>query len=123
MLLNLLANACDAIEGTGTITVETEADRDFCRIRIRDTGQGIPPEVAPRIFNPFFTTKEPGAGTGLGLSISYNIVTKDHRGTLTFTSEVGRGSEFVVAIPLRLQELLGVSAEAPPPSPGGEPLS
>ena len=59
----------------------------------------MPPEVADRIFEPFFTTKPTGEGTGLGLSITYDIVTKQHGGTITVDSEVGAFTEFVVTLP------------------------
>jgi signal transduction histidine kinase len=69
-------------------------------IRIADNGPGIPKEVKQRIFDPFFTTKPVGEGTGLGLSISYQIVVEKHGGQLQCFSEPGKGTEFVVKIPL-----------------------
>ena len=68
-------------------------------VRIRDNGNGIPPEVRDRIFNPFFTTKPTGQGTGLGLSISHDIVVQQHHGQLEVNSEPGRFTEFVVRLP------------------------
>jgi hypothetical protein len=69
-------------------------------IRIADNGSGMPKEVKERIFDPFFTTKPVGQGTGLGLSISYQIVVEKHGGQLQCVSEVGKGTEFIVEIPL-----------------------
>ena len=68
-------------------------------MRVSDTGGGIPPEALPRIFEPFFTTKEVGKGTGLGLSISYDIIRK-HGGEIKVESEVGRGTTFIVRLPV-----------------------
>lgn len=68
-------------------------------IRIVDNGPGIPDDVIPHIFNPFFTTKDVGKGTGLGLSISYQIVVEKHKGRLECISQVGAGTEFRIEIP------------------------
>lgn len=73
---------------------------DHCWIRIQDNGSGIPEEVRDRIFDPFFTTKPVGQGTGLGLSISYKIITETHRGSLTYESISGHGTEFTIHIPI-----------------------
>ena len=70
-------------------------------IRVRDNGIGIPAEIRDKLFQPFFTTKPTGEGTGLGLSISYDIVTKQHGGTITVESEVGAFTEFTVRLPRR----------------------
>jgi signal transduction histidine kinase len=70
-------------------------------VRIRDNGPGIPPEYHSKLFDPFFTTKPVGQGTGLGLSISYQIVVEKHRGNLQCLSEPGKGSEFLIEIPVR----------------------
>jgi signal transduction histidine kinase len=70
-------------------------------VRVRDNGVGIPEEIKDRLFQPFFTTKPTGEGTGLGLSISYEIVTKQHGGTIEVASEVGAFTEFVVSLPRR----------------------
>ena len=102
VLMNLIANAVDAIEGTGKIVIRTgEADGWFA-ISVRDTGAGIPEKIRSRIFDPFFTTKAVGRGTGLGLAISYGIV-QDHHGSIEVQSEEGEGSEFIVKIPLDLE--------------------
>jgi signal transduction histidine kinase len=68
-------------------------------IRVRDNGTGIPADIRDKLFQPFFTTKPTGEGTGLGLSITYDIVTKQHGGSITVDSEVGAFSEFVVTLP------------------------
>ena len=70
-------------------------------VRVRDNGVGIPEDIKDKLFQPFFTTKPTGEGTGLGLSISYEIVTKQHGGTIKVASEVGAFTEFVVSLPRR----------------------
>jgi PAS domain S-box-containing protein len=99
VFVNLLVNAAQAIEKKGEIRLSTRAEDGQAVIRIRDTGRGIPPEHLGKIFEPFFTTKEIGAGTGLGLHVAYKIVTA-HRGTINVSSEVGKGTEFTVRLPL-----------------------
>ncbi len=99
VLMNLIANAIEAINGPGVITLSTAAqDAEFI-IRVRDTGKGIPEEIRNRIFEPFFTTKRLGEGTGLGLAISYGIV-QAHRGSMEFSTTVGQGTEFVLKLPV-----------------------
>jgi len=101
VLLNLLMNAGDAMEGKGEgrIVVTTEApEASMARIRVTDNGSGIPPEVVGRIFDPFFTTKPVGKGTGLGLSVSYGIV-KEHKGEISVESRQGEGTTFTILIP------------------------
>jgi len=66
---------------------------------VRDNGTGIPPEIKDKLFQPFFTTKPTGEGTGLGLSISYDIVTRQHGGTIEVESEESAYTEFVVRLP------------------------
>jgi len=99
VFINLLVNACQAIDGRGAVRVRTRADADRVVIAIADTGRGIPPEHLGRIFDPFFTTKEVGVGTGLGLSTSYSIIQR-HRGRISARSAPGRGSVFTIALPL-----------------------
>ncbi len=99
VFVNLLVNAAQAIEKRGEILLKTYADDGWAVVKIRDTGKGIPPEHLPKIFEPFFTTKEIGAGTGLGLHVAYKIITA-HRGKIEVASEVGRGTEFTVRLPL-----------------------
>jgi two-component system NtrC family sensor kinase len=102
VIMNLISNAVDSIDGPGTITIGTRQEDDMFVISIRDTGAGIPEKVRPKIFDPFFTTKPIGQGTGLGLAISYGII-KDHKGFIEVASEEGQGSEFSIKIPLRLR--------------------
>ncbi|MEG4009483.1 PAS domain-containing protein [Microcoleus sp. Pol11C1] len=109
VFMNLLLNAIDAVEESSAnctckvnqIRIVTEVSREnqVC-VRISDTGPGIRPEVQSRIFDPFFTTKPIGSGTGLGLSISYQIVKDTHGGNLECHSEVGRGTEFAIELPI-----------------------
>jgi|WetSurMetagenome_2_1015567.scaffolds.fasta_scaffold07638_2 two-component system, NtrC family, sensor kinase len=104
VFVNLAANAIDAHDGKpcGTIRVSTctSETNQGVEISMADTGSGMPPEVLEKIFDPFFTTKPVGKGTGLGLSISYNIV-KELDGVITVHSEVGKGTEFKIILPLR----------------------
>ena len=100
VLINLLINAGQAIEGHGTITIRTWSENDDVFVAVTDTGKGIPVEVQQRIFEPFFTTKDVGKGTGLGLSISYEIIQK-HGGDISVKSDVGKGTTFTVRLPLQ----------------------
>jgi signal transduction histidine kinase len=100
VFLNLLHNAMQSIPGSGTITIKSWLEGDRVFISIKDTGTGIEPEHLPRIFEPFFTTKPVGQGTGLGLSVSHRIVA-EHSGQMTVQSVPGRGTEFVIELPVR----------------------
>jgi two-component system NtrC family sensor kinase len=102
VLMNLVANAIDSIEGHGKVTLSTMQQDGQLVIVVRDTGKGIPQEIREKVFEPFFTTKPPGHGTGLGLAISYGIV-KAHQGSIDFFSESGKGTEFIVRIPTELR--------------------
>ncbi len=112
VFMNLLANAVQAIEGKGKITITTslsgeldkKIDRRWVHISIKDTGVGIPKKNLEKIFEPFFTTKAVGNGTGLGLSISFGII-ESHKGTIQVHSEIGKGTEFVVTIPVSPQNI------------------
>ncbi|MFE8604134.1 trifunctional serine/threonine-protein kinase/ATP-binding protein/sensor histidine kinase [Archangium violaceum] len=115
VIINLLENALHAVQArkaregaeyTPVITVSTRLAGDRMELRVRDNGTGIPAAVRERVFSPFFTTKAPGKGTGLGLSLSHNIIVQANGGTLTFESEEGRFTEFVVTLPRK----------APPPA-------
>lgn len=103
MLLNLGLNARDAMPEGGTLTYQTEliesGDSPALRIRVQDTGCGMDAAVRERIFEPFFTTKEKGKGTGMGLAAVYGTV-QSHRGSITVESEVGRGTTFLLDLPL-----------------------
>ncbi len=98
VLMNLLLNASQSIEGQGEITIKTWQDEKFVNIAISDTGCGIPEENMSKLFEPFFTTKAVGKGTGLGLSIIYDIV-KKHGGKVLVDSTVGAGTTFTVQLP------------------------
>lgn len=100
VLMNLLLNSYDAVKEGGRIQVQTDQpDAGHIRIIIRDDGVGIPPEELPHIFDPFYTTKEPGEGTGLGLSVALGIV-ESHGGTIEVQSTPGKETEFRVILPL-----------------------
>jgi two-component system NtrC family sensor kinase len=103
VLMNIVANAIDAIEGPGRITLATEQQDGNFVIRVRDTGKGIPEDIRNRVFEPFFTTKPIGKGTGLGLAVSYGIM-KAHRGSMEFSSRAGEGTEFTLKIPTELRD-------------------
>ena len=98
VLLNLLLNAVQAIEGSGTVTVEITPVDGFALISVTDTGRGIAPEHLPNIFRPFYTTK--GNGTGLGLSLARRIV-ESHGGKIEVSSEYGSGTQFRVYLPFQ----------------------
>jgi signal transduction histidine kinase len=98
VFLNIIANAVDAIDGKGTVSIETQDLGEKVRIAIQDTGPGIPQEIQAKIFDPFFTTKDVGKGTGLGLSIVHGIVEK-HGGRIWVESEMGKGSIFFIEVP------------------------
>ena len=95
VFMNILVNACQAIEKEGTITITTEYLNDNLKISIKDTGKGI--EDTDKIFLAGFTTKGVGIGTGLGLAISSKIIDK-HNGKIEVNSEIGKGSEFIITI-------------------------
>ena len=97
VMLNLLLNALQAIDQKGKIAVTVERQQNSAVIEVADNGRGIPPELLPNIFRPFFTTK--GDGTGLGLSLARRIV-EDHQGRIDVTSTVGKGTTFAVVLPL-----------------------
>ncbi|HEY8624243.1 MAG TPA: ATP-binding protein, partial [Casimicrobiaceae bacterium] len=100
VFINLLVNAAQSIDAEGKITLSTGIEGREVWIRIEDTGCGIREEHLNRLFEPFFTTKPVGQGTGLGLSVSYSIVRK-HGGQIDVASEVGRGTQFTVRLPIR----------------------
>jgi signal transduction histidine kinase len=107
VFLNLLVNAAHAVGDVmketgkkGKISVHTQVDSSMALIAIADTGGGIPEGIRNRIFDPFFTTKEVGRGTGQGLAIARSVVVDRHKGTLTYESDVGKGTTFYVRLPL-----------------------
>jgi signal transduction histidine kinase len=98
VFMNLLMNACDALEGRGRIRIRTRSLGDTVRLEFEDDGPGIEPAVVDRIFEPFFTTKPVGQGTGLGLSLSHGIIER-HGGRMTVASTPERGTVFVIELP------------------------
>ena len=124
VFMNLLGNAIDALDEdaknngswqiisdrpqwvrpdgkVSQIVIKTELqDGDRLLIKVADNGNGVPENIRNRLFDLFFTTKPVGKGTGLGLSISYQIVTEVHHGKLSFNSELTKGTEFIIDIPL-----------------------
>ena len=109
VILNIGVNAAQAIkdvvgpkgeQGRGVIVIQTRGIGDQAEIRIRDTGPGIPEAIQSRVFDPFFTTREVGTGTGQGLAIAHAVITRKHSGQLTFETAPGRGTTFVIRLPL-----------------------
>lgn len=114
VLVNLINNAVDAMDGEGNITIHISRllkndpilkkypsltpEQNYCKIEVADTGNGMDIHTMERIFEPFYTTKEVGKGTGLGLSIVHSIV-KDHQGEITVASELGKGTTFTILLP------------------------
>jgi signal transduction histidine kinase len=118
-LLNLLTNACYAIhekqrqsdDGFGpALTLATHRLGDRVEVRIRDNGNGLPPEVRERMFEPFFTTKPAGSGTGLGLSIAFEIIVQTHQGAIRVETEPGQFAEFIITLPGEVEAAPAASA-------------
>jgi len=105
VFLNVLSNACDAMASGGTLTLHAEEstvdERPAVAISFADTGVGIPPELLPKVMDPFFTTKDEGKGTGLGLAICRRIVVQEHAGRLTVDSAPGKGAVVRIVLPTR----------------------
>ncbi len=107
--MNILANAIDSLDDefnknhnfNPQITISTELSASNIAIRIADNGSGIPFSIQSKLFDPFFTTKQVGKGTGLGLSSSYQIIVDKHHGKLSFDSSFGKGTEFIIKIPIK----------------------
>jgi signal transduction histidine kinase len=110
VLMNIMINAQQAMDGKpGLVKISTrEIQGERIEIRVIDTGPGISEEIRSKLFEPFFTTKSAGKGTGLGLSVSYGII-KDHGGDITVESEAGKGSAFVITLPV-------IGSEGAPPA-------
>ena len=98
VIINLLLNALDAVNGSGTIELSAKKNKNMIEISVKDNGIGIQEQDLPQIFNPFYTTKT--RGTGLGLAISKKIA-NEHEGDLIVKSSVGEGSTFTLTIPIR----------------------
>ena len=119
VILNMIVNAthaiADVVKSTGakgTISIATRSVDGWAEVRITDSGTGIPEEIRRKIFDPFFTTKEVGKGTGQGLAIAHSVIVDKHHGTISLESEVGRGSTFIVRLPLDLQSTTAVAEMA-----------
>jgi signal transduction histidine kinase len=98
MVLNLALNALDAMPSGGTLSLRVEEQDGNVVVSVADTGAGIAADVGRRVFEPFYTTKEPGRGTGLGLTVTYGIV-QEHGGSIDYVSRPGVGTTFTVTIP------------------------
>lgn len=99
VIINILINALDAIEGNGTISLKSDNDNNNIYVEITDDGCGMDEATIAKIFDPFFTTKEVGKGTGLGLSVSYGII-KRFNGEIKVKSELKKGSSFIISLPI-----------------------
>ena len=100
VFMNLVVNACQAIEGDGKIFIQTQLTDDTIDVAMNDTGVGIASENLEKVFDPGYTTKRVGVGTGLGLSIAYKII-EDHGGSIEVESELAKGSTFTIKLPLK----------------------
>lgn len=106
VMLNILRNGAQAMQKAKIkspqfiLRIYVEKESQMLCIEIEDNGPGIDKEIRSKVFDPFFTTKPVGVGTGLGLSVSYFIVTENHKGTLTVSSEPGKGANFIIRLPL-----------------------
>jgi two-component system NtrC family sensor kinase len=103
VLLNLINNAGDAIDGSGSITIATSREDGKVKVKVTDTGRGMTSEQMKKIFDPFYTTKQPGKGTGLGLSVSLSIV-KSMGGAIDVQSMPNAGSSFTISLPINITE-------------------
>ena len=104
VVLNLVVNAAQAIEGEGAVSVRTSREGNSVVISVTDTGAGIKPEDQGKIFQAGFTTKPIGEGTGIGLTLSREIIVDTHRGTLSFESLPGAGTTFYIRIPIEQEK-------------------
>ena len=104
VFMNIIANAIDVLQeplqNPGIICIRTEVEGSFATIAITDNGVGITDQVKQRIFDPFYTTKAIGSGTGMGLAISHSIIVEKHKGEINCISAVGKGTKFVIKIPI-----------------------
>jgi signal transduction histidine kinase len=111
VFLNMIVNAAHAIQDVvgrnghdkGIIIISTKKNDEWVEIRIKDTGSGIKPEFRSKIFDLFFTTKKVGRGTGQGLAIAHSIIVEKHEGKLSFETEIGEGTCFIIKLPLQNQ--------------------
>jgi PAS domain S-box-containing protein len=98
VMINLIMNALHAMEEGGTLRIGLESEQGGIKLTVADTGHGIPKDSLPKIFEPFYTTKEFGKGTGLGLTVVKGII-EEHQGSITVDSEEGRGTRFTIVLP------------------------
>lgn len=112
VILNLIVNAAHAIADVskdpgakGAIRIRTRKMAGRAEIRLADTGGGIPEAIRPKVFDPFFTTKPVGKGTGQGLAIAHSVIVQKHKGSIEFESETGKGTTFVIQLPLEDEKL------------------
>jgi signal transduction histidine kinase len=117
VLLNLLQNASDAIEGTGEMVIRVAVAPPELLVQVSDSGMGMPPEHLTRIFEPFFTTKLPGQGTGLGLAVSLGII-EAHGGTISVESMPMAGTTVTVRLPIAPPATAAQGVPLWPPPPG-----
>jgi two-component system NtrC family sensor kinase len=105
VFINIIVNAADAMDGNGKLRLATRFDPADCYIEVEfnDSGHGIEKENLEKIFDPFFTTKDTGHGVGLGLAISFGII-KEHKGTISVESEMGKGTTFIVRLPITVED-------------------
>jgi len=103
VFLHLLTNAEDALGGEGKIILKTSENEHFVMISVKDNGIGIAPEIEAKIFQPLFTTKNHHQKSGLGLTTTKQII-EAHHGKLTFQTQVGEGTEFIVYLPKQTNE-------------------
>ncbi len=109
VILNMITNSAHSIQDAidagrfqkGTLEIATRKASNEVHIIVRDSGMGMSPEVSKKIFDPFFTTKEPGKGTGQGLAISHDIIVNKHKGRIEVESEIGKGTQFIIVLPLK----------------------
>ncbi|MEP4684723.1 MAG: PAS domain S-box protein, partial [Rhodopirellula bahusiensis] len=120
VILNLVVNSADAIEEKigseshelGSISVTTHNAGDDIQIVVTDTGAGMPESIQSRVFDPFFTTKDVGKGTGQGLAIAYDVVVKQHGGTIKVDSTPGKGTQFTITLPSNVDSVPGLLPDA-----------
>ncbi|MDZ7616945.1 MAG: PAS domain S-box protein [Patescibacteria group bacterium] len=115
VILHLIVNAAHAIRESGrdepgTITITTQSVPPWVEIRISDTGAGIPEAIREKVFDPFFTTREVGKGSGQGLALAHAIIVGKHGGSITFQTEMGRGTDFLIRLPMAAETEPAVSS-------------
>ena len=114
VFMNILSNAIDALQEKGDLIIirTTMVKDNWVNISIIDNGSGIVEDIQKKLYDPFFTTKEVGKGTGLGMAISYQIVVEKHGGTIKCISEINKGTEFKIQIPIEpIQVTLQLDSE------------